>query len=674
MDTTYQSTETTETLVCGYQVEAGSILSPAVEAGVPHCADVKPADEAAGGIHLTDHQLAKAKARHTWLRGVREYFALGYSMNQAVSQFPQFSLATLSRLLSLAEAALGPQSTAIDRADWLLAQPLQFLVPGVTSGRRPIAPLMEQEALALRGLVLARSTQNDHTTANHFSLAVEEFIRHPACTSETRSFILQRLDEAAQSGQRPAWPDAWRKAAYPTRQEAAKFRGRKSEQPLDHVDRRAMIWTDEDGADHPVVAHTIWEMDDASDNEPRVSIDPDTGLATVTRQTLWTQDVYSAAVLGFSQVARARDAYRIEDVADHVRNCIQAWGLPTFLRLEQGKIWNGSFFHGISVASPGWSRDEKWGGLEPLVRIVNVFKSKGKGAVEKSFDLLQAMQAHSGLSLGRVRGEYEVATKALTRAHGTGQIDDRFAALDEAADRTAAVCEWFNARPKTRREFGRTPVVPADLLRGAKGPQPPASEAWRLCPIKRLATVRGGHVEIMVDHYPQSFRFRVNGEQDLHLDHGYAVLVAFHPGRPEEGCHVFNAETGPRNRDNLKRGEFLLVAPMAADVPQIDLSGRADFAPRKKAAAAVRRSFRAIAQAVRATHTQDSNGTVQRAEVGMTAPQPVAGSEAAAAQPKPRREPNPFRCAGEEDWAAQRARNERMRRAMEAVEALEAGQ
>lgn len=658
----------TETTLERDQVVAGdNFVPPVVEAGMPTVAS-PPADEATGGTsNLTHSQISKAKARHDWIRAIRGFLAQGFSMNQAVAEYPQFSLATLSRLLSVAENKLGPRSTALERTDWLLAQPLDILVPAISTGRRPVAPLTEQEALALRGLVLVRSTQNDHTSANHFALAVEQFVQHDACTPETKAFILDRLDEAARNQTRPQWPDSWRRAAYPTREEAAKFRGQKSQQRIDFSSRRGMFTVDVGNNQVPMMPHSIWEMDDASDNEPRVSTDPDTGESILTRQTLWTQDVYSAAILGFSQVARARDAYRIEDVADHVRNCIAAWGLPQFIRLEGGKIWNGAFFHGISVNAPGWSRDEKWGGLDPMVKIENCHESNGKAAMEKAFDLLQAMQAHSGLSIGRKRGEFEAATKALTRAQSTGEVDERFLALAAAGDRTAAVCEWFNSRPKVRRQFGRTPVVPNDLLRGVKGPQPLASELWRLCPIKRLATVRGGHVEIMVDHYPQSFRFTVNGQSDLHFDHGYSVLVAFHPGRPEEGCHIFNAELGPRNRYEAGKGELLLVAPYAADGPQIDLSGRGDFEPRRKAAAAVRRSFRAIAQAVRTAHSQDSNGSVQRAEVGIAAPAQPDGSQAAADQPKPRRAKNPFACADEDDWEKQSARLQRRKEAMQAT-------
>ncbi len=489
------------------------------------------------------------------------------------------------------------------------------------SGRKPKHPLTDQEALCLRGLILARSTLNDRTPANHFALAVEEFRHDAGCRPETRAFIAAELDRAARLRRAPAWPPKWRQQAYPTQQEAAFFRGRKHAGELEQVDRRGMFLVLPDGSRRPLAPHTIWEMDDWSDNEVRRSVDPDTGAEVLTRQTLTTQDVFSAALLGFTQVARARDAYRIEDVADHVADSIRAWGLPDYLRLEMGEIWNGTLFHGFTPDVAGWPQDEAWGGLDPLVQVLNVFKSKGKGAIEASFNLQQAMKAHAGLSIGRVRGEFEAATKALTRSQRTGDIDPRFTPLAQAGDRLQQVCEWFNARPKSRRAFGRDLVVPADLLRGATGRPMPADQWWRLCPVQRQATVRGGHVELLVPHYPAAFRFRVNGEADgVHLDHGYQVLVAFHPGRPEEGCHVFNAELGARNRDGFRRAERILVAPPAADVPQANLSGVGAFSPRRKAAAAVQRSFRAIGQARRSAHAQTSDGRVSRLETGGARP------------------------------------------------------
>ena len=261
--------------------ESATPLEPAIEVAPEISMEPQEAPE-----HHTEDQLSKAKARHAWLRAIGDCLRVGYSCKQAVAAFPQFSHATLSRLLQIGERELGVMSSHLSRVEWLIAQPVDVLAPGISTGRKPAHTLTSEEALAIRGLVLARSTQNDHTTANHFALAIEEFTRHAACTPGTRAFILERLDDAARRRRVPQWPKSWRKAIYPTRQEVAKFRGPKSMQPVEQTDRRAQVWVDEDGTEHPMLPHTIWEMDDASDNEPRGSIDPDTGEAVLTRQTL----------------------------------------------------------------------------------------------------------------------------------------------------------------------------------------------------------------------------------------------------------------------------------------------------------------------------------------------------------------------------------------------------
>lgn len=636
-----------------------SSLTPSAELS----ADPDPMDHLAGEDtdgapdHLSEWQLACVRDLRRKLR--LALAAVRQGANQGTAALAAgLSGASLSRTVSLARAMA---DTLEGRLVWLVDQSTDaLLAPGISPGRPAKHALSEQEALCLRGLILARSTQ----AAMHFQLAVEEFANDPGCSASTRAFILAELDRAARNRRRPVWPITWRRQAYPTTEESAMFRGRKHTQEVEMVTRRGDFWTDEMGNKHRMEPHSIWEMDDWSDNEPRVSIDPDTGERILTRQILSTQDVYSAAVLGFTQVCRERDAYRIEDVADHVAECVRTWGLPDFFRLEMGPIWDGSFFHGVEPDVAGWPEDELWGGLAPIVRLINVHKSKGKGGIEGSFNLKQAMKAHAGLSIGRVRGEFEGSAKALTRSQRTGQIDPGFVAVERSADILQAVCERFNARPKERHNFGRDLVVPDDLLRGARGRDVPADQWWRFCPVKRQATVRGGHVCVTVNNYPREFRFRVNGELDgLQLDHGYQVLIAFHPGRPEEGCHVFNAELGVRNRDGFKRGEHLLLAPLAADVAQIDLSGRADFSPRRRAAAAVVRNFRAIGAARRAAHVQNSDGHVARAETGSA---PAAASLPTV--PARQARPDPFAPATPEQFSKQAALNARLKAAREKVE------
>ena len=178
----------------------------------------------------------------------------------------------------------------------------------------------------------------------------------------------------------------------------------------------------------------------------------------------------------------------------------------------------------------------------------------------------------------------------------------------------------FNARGKERRAFGRDLVVPDDLYSAAQPRTMPENERWRLCPVKREATVRNGCIECVVPHYPLPFRFAVNGASaDLYVASGHRVLIAFHPGRPEDGCHVFNAEEGARNREGRKFGEWIVRALMAQDAPQLNLSKEEIAMQRRKNAnAAVRTEFRAISKAgtpiVKRSESRDGLGN--RTETG----------------------------------------------------------
>jgi hypothetical protein len=91
------------------------------------------------------------------------------------------------------------------------------------------------------------------------------------------------------------------------------------------------------------------------------------------------------------------------------------------------------------------------------------------------------------------------------------------------------------------------------------------------------------------------FRFRVNGDDEPYLPHGYRVLIAFHPGHPEFGCHIFNAEERAQNTFGFRRHEFIRVAPLAEDAPQLNYSrDEQQFLTRKRANAQVSSEFRAI--------------------------------------------------------------------------------
>lgn len=503
------------------------------------------------------------------------------------------------RKISLRSAAVLLGEPIANLSRWRTARTAggdEALIPDVSPGRKIKFALSDTETKTLRGLALQKGS---------IPVAIEWFAQHADCTPATRELITAELDRAARLRIHPHWPDSLRRAARPTVDEEAAFRGRKHSMEVEFTERRGLEWVDEDGTRRPMLPNTIWESDDMSSNEPFTWTEsvPDGQMLRIGRQTLATVDVFACAWLGVSPIGRERDAYRGEDIADHMADCVAAHGLPTLWRLERGP-WENTFVDGVLLghtaeSGPDGRRKEiRWGGLDPLVQIVRAWKSRQKGTVESSFDLLQTLLAHESTSIGRFRGEFEAQTKLyLAAVRGDRAAWARFWSMGEFAEAMATAMHRFNHRPKARRAHGKALVVPADLYRDTPGRPLPESEAWRFtCPEKREATVRQGHIECTAKHYPLPFRFRVNGViEGLYLEHGYPVLIAFHPGHPEAGCHIFNAERGVRNRDGFQFGEKLLIAPLSEDAPQVNLAPEERaFHARRNANATMRADFRAI--------------------------------------------------------------------------------
>ncbi|MCC6356936.1 MAG: hypothetical protein IT577_23870 [Verrucomicrobiae bacterium] len=518
---------------------------------------------------------------------------------------------------SLAEAgrALGVGSAALARwAEEHGERGAGHGPAGERRGRPSRFALSAEEADALRAHVLRRDS---------LVVALEDFLSDPACGPGTRALVVAEFEAAARERRKTRWPASLRRAAHVSDELRARFRGPRAAAEAGIGDRRGLTWIDESGVERALLPQVLWESDDMSVNEPYSFADPDTGAPRVARQMLATMDVYSAAWLGATPVGRGRDAYRAEDILDHMLACVDAHGLPVAWRLERGR-WENNAIDGVLL--PDGTR---WGGLGEIVHIIRAWTSGQKGGIESGFHLLQRLTAHDSLSVGRERGEFEAANPVWRLASkGDESAAARFWNIARCADGVAAAMARFNARAKERRAFGRETVVPDDLYRGFSRVDLPADERWRFLPAKLAATVRAGHVETSIKSYPLAFRFRANGEiEGVHLDNGYPVLIAFHPGRPEEGCHLFNgaATTDSRNREAWPVGHRIGLIPLAPNAPQFAIAPmpREATAHRRRANAAVRTEFRAIVaggrDARRHSVSRDSWGT--RAESD-TAPAP----------------------------------------------------
>lgn len=422
-------------------------------------------------------------------------------------------------------------------------------------------------------------------------LAVRELIADPVCRPETREKLEGILQKAMKNRRRPEFPPSLRKLAHITQEDKAYFRSKKKVQDTELVITRGNFFTDVDGKRVQMYPNALWESDDMSLNQPFRWIHPDTGREDTGRQTLCTIDVFSHYWLAAHPIGRERDAYRAEDIAAHFESILETRGMPYCWRLERG-TWESNFVHGIKL--PDGSR---WGGVDELFHVIHTWKSRGKATIEGGFYYLQKLLSHTSLDIGRVRGEYDFAAREHRRAQA-GQPDAlaRLWTIEQAAEALAAAMEEDNGTMKKRHAHGPWLVRANDLYKPQLIRPVPESEKWRLCAVKKLATVRNSKISVKEPHYSVPFEFVVNNATFRgYLGNGTPVLIAFHPSRPWEGCHIFNAlsRKDARNRENRAFGEFITLAMPLAKAPQFSLSGMIT-SQQREAKSAVRTEFREI--------------------------------------------------------------------------------
>lgn len=512
------------------------------------------------------------------------------------------------------------------------------------TGRPKSLELTKEETLGLRGHSLLAGSMDGGVARwmEESAKALEErdFPELTAARPDTLAVLTKTLAEARAAHRRPSWPSAVRTAARTSTAEDAHLRGGKGMLSVTPSARRAMIWQDEAGVMHQVMPGSIWESDDMSDNEPFRYFDAELGRETVGRQSLLTGDVFSHALLGGTKIGRRRDAYRVEDIADHLRDIVSLYGLPLIWRFEKG-VWDNHFIYGIK-APPSWllGDDFRFGGFDGhLFRVAQKHSSRGKAGIENCFGPYQDFMKHKSTSIGAYRGEFDRAARLYRAAlNGVESALKAWWTMGESAAGMVAALGQYNVRPQLRRAFGGKSCIPAELWAEHKARACPADEMWRFLPVKRPITVRQGVVEMRVEHYPLPFRFLCHGSTGLPcFDEGHRVFVAFHPGQPDLGCQIFNGElpNSTRNRDRIRLLEPLGMANWWPDVPQENFSATAGaYDAQKKASAALRAEFRAAFPGGAGALISRSNA---KDIYGRLAADPIKVADPAAPERKPRK-------------------------------------
>ena len=464
----------------------------------------------------------------------------------------------------------------------------QAFTPGKPTGRPASAEFTESDLAIARWHRLTKAS---------LDIAIHFYCQDPGASTESIAALRKIEERALESGKAPSWPTSVCRAFHVTEDERARFRGKKATMETEMVTRRGLLWMDEAGDMHNLLPGELWELDDYSCNQPYTFLNPETGELDLGRQILAGMDVGGAGWLGFDLIGRERDAYRGEDIVRFIARLFRAHGVPRFLRLERGS-WDSSYIHGLAVEG----LTLPWGALDHFCHIEHVWKSKGKGTLEGSFNPLQNWLAHAGRDVGRYAGEFEEAAKAWRQAkNAASRPDPRALGFWEQGDCAAAheeAARIMNSRPRERKALGER--VSADDLVARHGWHTtplPMNEAWRLLPVKQRRVIAGGMVRVNPGGGWAPMTFCVNGIDRLSLETGHGLLVACDPLDPAAGAYVANADRGPRNRNGWSVGQCLLAcAPHVELAPQINLSGKrhGTLDLRRAASAAAATEFRAV--------------------------------------------------------------------------------
>lgn len=601
---------------------------------------------------------------------------------------------TSSQILSLAEPAESDDLRGIARR-----RVVDQLLPLRAQGKsyEDCAALLGESTATLWRLEKAFRQHGDaglktrHANAGRKKLAnlsvfTEEdraFVRRLTIQSESLPLALERLSDAGPCS--PAarelidryrhsgdYPPSFYSFFHVTAEEWALAKGEKTFDGKTHTARRGMWYLDEEGKRVELFAGDLVEADDVSVDCPYYVELPD-GTFSVGRQLLCFRDRRSRKWLGAYAVARERDSYRAEDIARACRELIEAWGLPGRFRFERG-TWESNAIEGIQVddGRGGSAEKKRWGGITNVVPVSHVFTSRAKGTTEGGFRMLHKVLGLSGVRIGKHRGEYEQASADMLAINsGTSKKHPRDCGFIAWADLLAVLEKAFtllNTRPVFFQEIAakRAPddVWSQDMAArpGGRLPSLDPSLAWHFLPVKAevgASIAKAGSVKVSLPGYPLPFFFRLGGpglvfsgagippcgiERNLpFIERGHRLIVAFDPQRAAEGAVIFNAERGPKNRENWRPFEKLFLAPLEDEAPQFNLrpgaaAASADLIAKKTRDQQVRAGFTSIglygqgARRVRQDH--DGRGNVARIEAGAPArtPQPARSAIAPAAR------------------------------------------
>ncbi len=423
----------------------------------------------------------------------------------------------------------------------------------------------------------------------------------PPARECVRAAINEGITAARKARRRYHPPLSLMRLAAVTDADRAMHRSRRATLPCQLSVPRDMTFRAECGTLFDLRPGSLIVADDHDCNSPSMQRDAE-GTMQAVRQNVAFMDVATLAWLYNAALARRDNAYRLEDQAETAERVVSLHGWPKGFLIERGP-WDNHFWLGTPLPA-AWGEPEGavWGGIAARCRVLPQFKPNGKSEIEKGFDRVQKIMAHQCVDVGRRRGEFERATKLVRLAkEGNAHALRQFWGLAAQADAIAAAMWEDSETPHARAAMGGKMVVPAEWWQAdCDTTAVLPSERHLFCPLQLPRTVRrDGTVRVSDADYDRVYVFSVSGvfRGLQELDHGHRLFVSFHPGRADLGAWIHNAERATvRNRDALRYGEFLGMAPCVESRPRVVMKAGEDddYSLPKKRSAAIAAEYRSI--------------------------------------------------------------------------------
>lgn len=326
------------------------------------------------------------------------------------------------------------------------------------------------------------------------------------------------------------------------------------------------------------------------------------GVKVTRGQLLAAMDLASMKFIHFDLIVRNGESYQTNDIWAEYGRIFKTIGMPRNEIIHEGGHWEGRQIHGQKVTGP--DAEMRIGGLQALgITATRSWTPKTK-PIEGRFDFLQNLMEGLPGNLGRAREggkEWKIFNKC---AAGTLDAREYLPSQSQIADKIMEIMMFANGEPLGGRQRG----TPNDLWDAAMAARP----LQKLNPTMGWVFARDSRHLTLPSKPPIKCRFqRTDGGRDLYFDDPcllliphkkLKVMIHFDPLETEGEAVVVNSDLrsfdlpahSGQARRTIRPGDVICVARRVHESARINPAGDSNLRLTKEKVNVVRTEVRSI--------------------------------------------------------------------------------